>query len=115
MLSKALNVELSDYNIHVQVQTPLYVTTKLAKIQRPTLLVPTPAGYARSAVACIGYEADACPYWSHALQLYLMSFIPGWWLEAVLIKYMHYSIRRAGLKKEAKLAAGANQEKMKSS
>jgi 17beta-estradiol 17-dehydrogenase / very-long-chain 3-oxoacyl-CoA reductase len=105
MLSKALHVELADYGVHVQVQIPLFVTTKLAKIKRSSLFVPTPAVYARAAVACIGYEAEVSPFWGHALQLFILSFIPEWIMEAWIIKQMHYGIRKAGLKKEAKANA----------
>jgi 17beta-estradiol 17-dehydrogenase / very-long-chain 3-oxoacyl-CoA reductase len=107
MFSKALNVELWDHHVHVQCQIPLYVATKLAKIRNSSLMVPTPRAYAYAAVACIGYEAVVSPYWTHAIQLYLMTFIPEWWMEAWLIKLMHYGIRRAGLAKE-------NREKDKS-
>ena len=107
MFSRALNVELADFNVHVQVQTPLFVSTKLAKIKNSTLLIPSPKTYASYAVACIGYEADISPYWAHALQLYIVSFIPSWVLEAWLIKLSHYGIRKAGMKKDAKVAAAA--------
>jgi 17beta-estradiol 17-dehydrogenase / very-long-chain 3-oxoacyl-CoA reductase len=102
MFSKALNVELWDYGIHVQVQIPLYVATKLAKIRKTSLFVPSPSAYAYAAVACIGYERVVSPYWTHAFQMYLMSFIPEWPIEAWIIKFMHYGIRRAGLAKEKK-------------
>lgn len=105
MFSKALNVEMRDFNIHVQVQVPLFVATKLAKISKTSLFVPSPAAYARAAVGCIGYEAEVSPYWSHALQLWVMSFIPEWKIEAWIIKHMHYSIRKAGMKKDARKAA----------
>lgn len=105
--TRAMNVEYFDYGVHFQVQTPLFVTTKLAKIQRPSLLVPTPARYARSAVAAIGYEAVISPYWGHALQLFIYSFIPEWFMGAWAIKLSHYGIRTAGMKKEARLAAAA--------
>ena len=83
--SRALHVEYADYNIHIQVQTPLFVATKLAK-QRPSLLVPTPSAYARASVGFIGYEGEVSPFWGHALQLYIVSFIPTWALEGWLIK-----------------------------
>lgn len=72
MFSKAMNVELAGKGIHVQCQVPLYVTTKLAKIRNASLFVCTPEVYARAAVACIGYEVDVSPYWSHALQMFVL-------------------------------------------
>ena len=41
--------------ISVQCQVPYFVTTKLAKIRHSSLTVPTPQGYAKAAVKCIGY------------------------------------------------------------
>merc|ERR1712060_256954 len=57
MFSRSLKAELAPYKIHVQVQAPLFVATKMAKIRKTSLTVPSPQSYARSAVAHIGYEA----------------------------------------------------------
>jgi hypothetical protein len=43
------------------------VATKLAKIKHTSLFVPSPASYARAAVAAIDYEALCSPFWTHAL------------------------------------------------
>merc|ERR1719463_448244 len=53
MFSRGLRAELAAYNIDVQVQVPLYVTTKLAKIRKTSLTVPSPAAYARCAASHI--------------------------------------------------------------
>merc|ERR1711972_576428 len=106
MFSRGLKSELAAYNIHIQVQAPLFVATKLAKIRKTSLTVPSPAAYARSAVAHIGYEDSVSPYWSHALQLWFLRQLPDW----VNIKIgltMHLPIRRAGMKKEARRAEEA--------
>jgi len=106
MFSKGLKAELESFGIHVQVQAPLFVATKLAKIRNTSLTVPSPAAYARSAVAHIGYEDSVSPYWSHALQLWFLRQLPEW----VNIKIgltMHLPIRKAGMKKEARRAEEA--------
>lgn len=103
MFSKALNAELRGKGIHVQCQVPLYVATKLAKLRNQSLFVASPEAYARSAVAAIGYEVVVSPYWSHALQLWVMSHFPQWLVTALTFQ-MHSGIRAAGMKKEAKLA-----------
>lgn len=113
MFSRALHVEMADHGVHVQVQTPLFVATKLAKIKHASLFVPSPSGYARAAVASIGYEAEVSPFWAHALQLHIFSLIPSWLLQATLIKNMHYGLRKAGQKKEARLAQEAVQQQAK--
>lgn len=101
MFSRALNAELREKNVHVQCQIPLFVATKLAKIRKTSLFVPSPAGYARSAVAAIGFEPVTSPYWSHALQLGLLGLLPEW-LSTRIVFSMHLAIRRKGMKKESK-------------
>jgi len=61
MFSRGLKAELTAYNIHVQVQAPLFVATKLAKIRKTSLTVPSPSAYARKAVARIGFEDTVSP------------------------------------------------------
>jgi 17beta-estradiol 17-dehydrogenase / very-long-chain 3-oxoacyl-CoA reductase len=100
MFSQALNAEYAKFNIHVQCQVALFVTTKLAKIRKASLFVPSPEDYARAAVKAIGYDSLVIPYWTHALQLWAMSMLP----ESFVTKYtlsMHADIRKKGLKKEA--------------
>eukprot|EP00928_Gymnodinium_smaydae_P070411 TRINITY_DN54254_c0_g1_i1.p1 TRINITY_DN54254_c0_g1~~TRINITY_DN54254_c0_g1_i1.p1 ORF type:complete len:336 (-),score=99.95 TRINITY_DN54254_c0_g1_i1:146-1096(-) len=104
MFSKGLKAELTAYNIDVQVQAPLYVATKMAKIRKTSLTVPSPAAYARSAVAHIGYEDTVSPYWSHALQLWALRQLPEF-LNISIVKKMHLDVRRRGMKKEAEKAA----------
>jgi len=103
MFSKSLKAELAPFKIHVQVQAPLFVATKMAKIRKTSLTVPSPAAYARSAVAHIGFEDTVSPYWAHALQLWIQRQIPEFATIALLTS-MHKGIRKAGMKKEARKA-----------
>jgi 17beta-estradiol 17-dehydrogenase / very-long-chain 3-oxoacyl-CoA reductase len=77
----------------------MLVATKLAKIKKASLFVPTPKAYAVAAVKAIGFETVISPYWSHALQVYLLTHLPEW-LVAKLVLNMHMGIRKAGMKKE---------------
>jgi len=104
--SRSLNCELQSFNIHVQCQVPMLVATKLAKIQKASLFVPSPSNYARAAVAAIGYETVVSPYWSHALQVWLLTALPEWVSSKVVLQ-MHLNIRKAGMRKDEKLAAAA--------
>lgn len=106
MLSKALNAELVDKNIHVQCQIPMFVTTKLAKIKKPSLFVATPSAYAESALNAIGYETIVSPYWSHAFQIWALLNLPEWIMVAVT-KNMHMDIRRRGMAKDRAAAASS--------
>jgi len=99
MLSKALNGELSSKGVHVQCQVPMVVATKLAKIRKSSLFVASPSGYAKAAVASIGYEAVVSPFWSHALQIWALTNFPEW-VVSWGTKSMHLGIRSAGMKKE---------------
>lgn len=101
--SKALNVEYAKYNIHVQCQVPMFVATKLAKIRKASLFVASPSGYAKSALAAIGYETVVSPFWSHALQIWALTTFPEWIIAAGTLQ-SHLGIRRAGMKKEGKKA-----------
>lgn len=59
-----LCVRLSSWRfvcVWAQVQSPLFVQTKLASIRKASLDVPSPKTYARSAVAHIGYETKVEP------------------------------------------------------
>ena len=101
MFSRALNYELRDKGIHVQCQVPMFVATKLAKIKGASLFVASPKGYARSAVAAIGYEILVSPFWTHALQIWVLTNFPEW-LIAAGTNMMHKGIRAAGMKKDAR-------------
>lgn len=106
MFSKGLKAELAPFGIHVQVQAPLYVATKLAKIRKTSLSVPSPAAYARAAAAHIGYEDTVSPYWAHAVQLWALRQLPEW-LNIALVRDMHLKVRKAGINKEAQKAVEA--------
>ncbi len=110
MFSKAMNVELEKFNIHVQCQVPFFVATKLAKIKKSSLFVASPSQYARAAVASIGFEDVVSPFWTHALQLWFLMSLPEY-LGAKIVEMSHLDIRRKGMKKDAEAAAGVNKDK----
>jgi len=99
MFSRALHYELKGKGIHVQCQVPLFVATKLAKL-RASLFTPTPASYAKAAVAAIGYDVLVSPFWLHALQMYIFGCFPEW-VVAAGAKMMHEGIRKRGIKKDS--------------
>lgn len=102
--SRALNVEYAQYGVHVQCQIPFFVTTKLAKIRKSNLFIPTPASFARASITKIGYEASIVPYWSHAIQAYVFSWFPIFFANSKLMKD-HLSLRKRALKRKAEKAA----------
>lgn len=112
MFSRALHYELAGKGIHVQCQVPMFVATKLAKIRKSSIMVASPLGYARAAVAAIGYDVIVSPFWSHSLQIWLLTNLPEW-LVAYATFNMHWGIRAKGMKKEG--AGGSPREKSVSS
>ena len=48
---------------------PFFVSTKLSKIRRASLMVPTPETYVRSALSTLGVQTSTYGYWPHALQV----------------------------------------------
>ncbi|TYZ64020.1 hypothetical protein PybrP1_003539, partial [[Pythium] brassicae (nom. inval.)] len=77
-LTRCLAGEYKSKNVHVQCQVPMFVSTKLAKIRHSSFMVPSPATYARTAVANLGYETIVSPYWPHALQIWAYASAPVW-------------------------------------
>lgn len=109
-LSSSLAYEVKGKGVDVQVQTPLYVTTKLASLRKTSLFVVSEKTYAKACCRWIGYDAVCSPYWSHALQLWAIRNLP----EALMLKIvdsMHQDIYRRGKKKEQKKLAESGQPK----
>ncbi|CAE7663258.1 KCR1 [Symbiodinium sp. CCMP2592] len=97
--SQGLAAELAPKGIDVQAQTPLFVTTKMAKIRKASMTVPTPEDYVKCAARQIGYDPAISPWWAHSLQLWVLSWLP----ESVaiyLVDWQHQDIRKRGIKKE---------------
>lgn len=103
LFSKTLAAELKPKGIDVQVQTPLFVTTKMAKIRKTSLTVPSPEAYVKTAVKQIGYDASISPYWAHSLQLWFQSLLPET-ISNMIVNSMHQDIRKRGIKKQRESA-----------
>jgi len=104
--SRGLSAEYKSKNITVQCQVPFYVATKLAKM-RKSMTVPTPIEYVQRAMKWIGHsDPVAYPFMLHALQGYVLDTLPATIVDKLVLN-MHLSIRKAGLKKEARLAKEA--------
>ncbi|KAH8412449.1 hypothetical protein KR009_002297 [Drosophila setifemur] len=80
--TKALEQELVEHNIHVQLVLPNFVITKMnAYTDRvmnagASLLFPTASVYARSAVFTLGKTSETNGYWFHGFQYLLMKLAP---------------------------------------
>ncbi|XP_051122369.1 very-long-chain 3-oxoacyl-CoA reductase-like protein At1g24470 [Andrographis paniculata] len=97
-LARSLSVEYKQYGVDVQCQVPLYVSTKMATrvafVEKPSVLVPSAERYAAAAVGFIGREGRCTPYWGHSVQWFLASLLP----EALLDRWrLSVGIRRMEL------------------
>jgi len=100
--SQSLACEYAGKNIKVQAQVVHFVTTKLAKIRKPSLTTPTPENFATASVKAMGHpEAVISPYWSHYVVVSLMRNLPTAAADK-LCMMLHSDLRKRALnKKEA--------------
>uniref|UniRef100_A0A7S3E5Q6 Very-long-chain 3-oxoacyl-CoA reductase n=1 Tax=Chloropicon laureae TaxID=464258 RepID=A0A7S3E5Q6_9CHLO len=99
--SKSLSVEYAKFNIDVQVQAPLFVVSKMSKIRRASVTVPTPRAYARAGLATIGYETRVSPYWTHNIIWSIIWAMPEGLMDSIRIG-MTTNIRKRALAKKNK-------------
>ncbi|PFH46720.1 hypothetical protein AMATHDRAFT_69236 [Amanita thiersii Skay4041] len=113
--SSALGEELGQHNIVVEHLNTYFVVSKMSKIRRASVMVPTPGVYVRSVLSKIGLGCGASysgrpntstPYWTHAMLDYGMTVIG---MPSVFIRYtheLHRSIRKRALAKAAREEKG---------
>lgn len=114
-MTKALHYEYASKGIYVTCHVPFYVATKLAKLRDANLMVASPAQYARAAINALVNKRGivVSPFWSHAVQLSAMQALPEW-LAAKIADFAHQGIRKAGIAKDKRNAAGGKGENKKS-
>ncbi|XP_036676004.3 hydroxysteroid dehydrogenase-like protein 1 [Drosophila suzukii] len=78
--SKALEAEVAEHNIHVQLVMPGFVRTNMNAyadhVLHGGLLFPNAYTYARSAVFTLGKTSETNGFWTHAVQYALMKLAP---------------------------------------
>jgi len=111
--SDALAEEVKGHGIVVEHLNTYFVVSKMSNIKRPSLFVPTPKAYVRSALSKIGSPCGAAftnrpatstPYWGHALLDWAIHVV-GW--KQLFISHthgLHTDIRRRALRKLAREA-----------
>jgi len=110
--SRAINAEHKGIGVTCQCQIPFYVATKLAKMRKSFLMVPTPEAYVTKAIGWIGHpEAVVSPWWPHAVQGWVLSNLLPDAVVAKIIMRMHLSTRKRGLKKDAARVAAEEGKK----
>jgi len=107
MMTKSWAAEYAHIpDLHFQCQTPMFITSKLSKIRKPTMSTPTPQNYAKVAVRAIGYENEVSPYWAHSLQLAVLHAMPDSFRDSYVMG-LHRDLNKRALKKKAQKEAEA--------
>ncbi|KAL9257551.1 Very-long-chain 3-oxoacyl-CoA reductase 1-like protein [Drosera capensis] len=76
MFSKCLSLEYKQYGIDVQCQIPMLVATKMTRIRSSSFFIPSTEEFSEASARCIGYDHLCQPYWTHAVEAYLLGFLP---------------------------------------
>ncbi|CAM6036456.1 unnamed protein product [Sphagnum compactum] len=100
-LSRSLYVEYKHSGIDVQCQVPLYVATKLAKIRKASLTVPSPETYAAAGLKWVGYEPRCTPYWAHSIMWWFVQSLPEPIVDSFRLR-TSLGIRKRGQAKDAR-------------
>jgi len=103
--AQALATEYRKDGIFVQSVTPHFVASKMSKM-RPSMTVPTPEAFAKSAVNKIGNVECTNGFFWHDVTQGILNVLPAGLLKDQLHK-MHLSIRKRAIKKKARVAAEA--------
>ncbi len=74
--SRAVDAEYGRYGIHVQSQTPFFIATKLAKIRRTSLTVPSTSAFVAAGMRWIGQAPSCNPFYMHDILQRVMSMLP---------------------------------------
>jgi len=76
-LSRSLALEYARKNITIQSVLPSFVSTKMSKIRKTSIMVPSPSDYVRSAMQTVGIETRTYGYPSHKLLGFVLDNIVG--------------------------------------
>ncbi|XP_030440697.1 very-long-chain 3-oxoacyl-CoA reductase 1-like [Syzygium oleosum] len=99
--SRSIALEYKERGVDIQCQVPLCIATKMTKLRRRPMLVPSSEMFSRASVQWIGYECQCNPYWSHAVQgfvLHALDTITIWYFK----RHMKW-VRKKGLERDRHL------------
>jgi len=99
--TQALNKEYASHGITFQCVMPGPVVSNMSKIRKPSLMVPTPETFVRSALARLGVDERTSGYWFHDLMNLAIDTLP----RSVMAKVIYgqsQSIKKRALKKMEK-------------
>ncbi|KAI8628321.1 hypothetical protein F5Y19DRAFT_438966 [Xylariaceae sp. FL1651] len=110
--STALATELKPDNVDVHLVLSYLVTTAMSKVRRPSLLIPSPKQFVRTALGKVGVGSwhsigyTYTPHWSHALMAWFVENTVGIgsYIGLKFNRSMHIDIRNRALRKAAREA-----------
>lgn len=105
--TRTLHYEYAPMGIYFQCQVPLYVTTRMSRLRKASLMIASESSYAKAGIKAISNKSGVvvCPFWSHAIQKAILDLMPEAVQAFVVGTISHVPIRKAGLKRDAKKAA----------
>ncbi|KAK3510160.1 hypothetical protein QTP70_026752 [Hemibagrus guttatus] len=98
--SRGLDAEYRSKGVIIQSVLPFYVTTKLSKIKRATLDIPTPECYVSSQLSTVGLQSQTNGYLPHAIMGWVTTSLLPARLLNMYIMNMGLSQRARYLKKQ---------------
>ncbi|XP_054443103.1 very-long-chain 3-oxoacyl-CoA reductase [Pteronotus mesoamericanus] len=99
--SQCIHEEYKSKGIFVQSVLPYFVATKLAKIQRASLMVPFPETFVKSALKTVGLKSRTNGSLMHCLVGSVLSTLPSWLYWKIVLS-ANLSIRARYLRKAKK-------------
>ncbi|XP_038053154.1 very-long-chain 3-oxoacyl-CoA reductase-B-like isoform X2 [Patiria miniata] len=103
-LTRALQTEYASKGIIFQSVLPFFVSTKMSKIRRSSITIPTPTAFVRSALATLGIEDRTNGCLSHSIQGWAVDVAPEWLVNKVLVStfldYRKRSLQQLEQKKD---------------
>lgn len=94
--------EYAREGVRFETLVPWFVATAMSK-SRPSLTIPKPEVYARSALNWLGCASEHTGYFWHELQHFFATEMPAFFIKGQVVKF-HASIRRRALAKKEREA-----------
>ena len=74
--TQALKIEYASHGITFQCVLPGLVVSNMSKIRKPSLMVPSPNTFVKSALARLGIDDRTCGYWFHDIMMLAIDTFP---------------------------------------
>lgn len=99
--SRALNEEYKSKGIFVQSVLPYFVATKMFRVRKPTLQIPSSDVFVKSAMKTVGLKSRTGGYPVHSLLGLIVSILPSWLFFKIIMNF-NKSLRARAQKRAKK-------------